>query len=290
MEEGKYILLLGSPNDTVLLQTQDGLTRNGVRAYVVPNVSLVNISVPLGVDNVEAKIIIDSKPLPLRSAKAFLVSHVTAASKDVLDSSDTQYAEHEAYASWLALLSMVPCRVINRPSTRIPVMHYNSMQIRSFARALGVPTVKEEICSKRELTRRKQRGENLACIDLSNQQPFCLADGYPIEGGRLYSILDVPCDTTYAITVRIVDEFLTFSYAPSQGMFPTTDVLQQQLKDSSRTLLDALSLTYAYCIYAFQSYQQEIPEFIRLYTSNPSFLPQSLSNMVTDKIVEELKR
>jgi len=286
----QFILLLGSPYDYVLLQTRDRLISNDVRVYLVQNVALVNISAPFGVDDVEAKIVIEGESLSIRTAKAILVSQVMAGTKDLMDGSDAHYVEQEVFASWLALLSMAPCRIINRPSARVPVMLYNSIQLRSFARSLGVPTVDEEICSKRELVRRKQRGENLVCLDLSNQQPFCLVDDYRIEGGRLYSIIEVTCDATYAITVRIAEEFLSFLYKPSQGIFRMPDAFQNQLKDSSRTLLDALNLSFAYCVHAFQPFQQKVPEFTRLYTETPPFLPMNVTDTVVDKLIDELKR
>jgi hypothetical protein len=284
--ENKVILLLGDPFDSVLLGVRDQFTGKGMTVHVLSNLFPVNLSLPLGTNPVEAKIIVNGTPVPIKDTSGIVVSKILLGLKSgAMEASDAQYAEYEVYSAWLALLTMAPCTVMNRPGGRIPALTCNSTQIRSFARSLGIPTAKEEICNRSQLVRRKRRGENVSCIDLWSQRAFYLNDDYPIESGRLYSVVEVPTTARYAITIRVADEFSTFIYEAGKGMFPTYDSLQEQLSSYSRTLLDALSLSYAYCSY---SLQRDIPEFTRIFTWAPAFLSSETSKIISEKLVIKL--
>jgi hypothetical protein len=286
MEEGAFILALGDPLDCVLLAAQQQLAKKDVVVHILSNLFLVNISLPLNANAMGAKIILDGTHLPIRNAKGILVSQILLGSQSVImQASDAQYAEHEVYAAWIALLSMAPCTVINRPSARVPALSWNTTQIRSFAKSLGIPTVKEEICSRRDLVRRKHRARHLPCIDLWSQRLFYLDDDYPLESGRLYSVVEVPDNASYALTITVAEEFLAFIYKPGKGMLPAHDPLQAQLNNSSHALLCALGLSYAYCIY---SLQQDAPQFTRLFTRAPAFLPSEMCKSISAQLVLNL--
>jgi hypothetical protein len=185
-------LFLTSHLDLVLRQVGQSLTRRGYRVLVMSNIasSALTVRVPRG-DRTKASCYLKNFRLPEHARRSIVVADLAIHSLHGLSEADTQYASQEFLAAWMALLASSPCKVVNRPSTEYPHHIWTSLQYREFARHAGVRTVDEEICDKRAAERKRLRGEDLACIDLFEHQPFWLSDAVPFKQGRSYSIVNI---------------------------------------------------------------------------------------------------
>jgi hypothetical protein len=271
--DSPFALILGHPDDSVLKRLGFRLREKGLAAFHIGNVAGAGVSLPIGVDGMEAWAKVSGHELPIGRAKACVLSCVLSKCWDPLSPSNAAYIEQESHAAWLALLYGIPCRMLNRPSASVPVWMFSSLQIRSIVRTLGIPTADDRICNGRTLESGRPKESHIACIDLSNHRRFWLDGDYTLSADQMYAVVSVPVDPMYDIIVRVGNEFFGYTWElgaqTAQELSPVAD----SLIENTRRLLCALELEYAYCFY---SRVERTHTFTSLQTYAPSFLgPQA---------------
>lgn len=286
MTNKDYILLLGARADPVLCSVQKQVASKGYVAEIIDNISKVSLSVPLGTKQIESRIILSGNSIDTNSLQSILVSHIFSEGlKITSDPIESEYIQQEAYAAWYALLWSAECFVMNRPSLEIPLRLMNTVQLRAFIRRLGIPTVGEIIYDKHSAAIHIDNVGNYAVLDLSNGKSFWDTNEKQIRDERLYSMIDLPHNTTYVIIVGVAAELFSVLYDQYRYSQQIEDSIELLLFEYTRLIMDSLKLTYGYCVYALK---EDSPEFTVLYTWTPPHVPTWLSEIVSKKLAKVL--
>lgn len=224
--------------------------------------------------------------LKISDLQGILVSGISCVAAPTFSSEDSSYLEQETFAAWVALLRNAPCRVLNRPSLRHPLVWAGPLYQRRIARELGVPTLFDDLCTGDELMIRRDTGEDVACMDLATYESFWIGGSHQIVRERIYTTTDLSRGTPQII-VAYVGGRCNASPVSISGGAPS--VQEDPLEDAKRTtrfLADELQLQYAF--FSFSVNGSHIA-FCRVYQYWPSNIVSPLVSWAADAILQALE-
>lgn len=275
-------LVLGGVYDPVVDRVAASLREATHQVTLLENVWRVGITVPVGLNGRSASVTLDGEELALDAFDGIVVSALVATGGLTDISADDAYAEEEFLAAWLALLNSAPCRVINRAALHPPSSWCDPIITRAVAREVGVPTLSELIVTPAlpDAAGGPARG---AYSDLADRSIVFAERARAAGGGeRHYSVCLLEQDAACLCCIRAGDTFLPARVLDNH-LVPSADA--DGLPAASRTLLDELSLDYAFCIY-YQSGGG--PRFSRVCTSPPFPLDETLAAAAAAALAREL--
>jgi hypothetical protein len=268
--ERQTVLLLGQSTDPVLARLQQGLLAADLDAPLIPNLALAGVTVGDGSDGEASHLQLDGRTLLASGLRGIVVAQMVAQPLVPLDAEDRSYASAEIFATWLMLLAIAPCPVVNRPGEHSNYSWESPLHLRALARSLGLPVIDEVIASTRSLARRTDLKVGQACLDIANVASFWWSGAAMLQPGYLYSVTDHGQDDPFVVTSRAGGECLSVDLAPDGSTRPSAAKVAAASSAITLRLLDELNLDYGFCVHSLAGGEVR---FSRLLTTAPAFLP-----------------
>jgi len=255
--------------------------------WLVTNLCDTQATVDIGGPSPHDRILLNNYSFQTGDLYGIVVSGMPCRATPGYSPNDSRYIEHETVAAWMALLRTARCRVLNRPHFETAPAIFQTLHVRAVARAAGIPTIDDHICSGADLLGMRMLGDEIACVDLYDQSTFWLSAAHSIDDKRMYSATSLT-KTAEQIMLAYVGGRCYSDLIPVAGHLESKNLTQSiraEATSIAKHLANLLELDYAF--YAFSLVSGHL-QFCRAYTFWPTTNHNYLINWTATTILTEL--